>query len=44
VAERARERGVLLLAFAARTLRVVTHLDASATQCERAAQILADLI
>ena len=44
VAERARERGVLLLAFAARTLRVVTHLDASAAQCERAAQVLAELI
>jgi threonine aldolase len=44
VAERARVRGVLLLPFAARTLRVVTHLDVSATQCERAAQILAELI
>jgi len=44
VVERARERGVLLFAFGARTLRAVTHLDVSATQCERAAQVLADLI
>ncbi len=44
VAERARERGVLLFAFGARTLRAVTHLDVSAAQCERAAQILAELI
>jgi len=44
VAERARERGVLLYVFGARTLRAVTHLDVSAVQCERAAQILADLI
>jgi threonine aldolase len=44
VVERARERGVLLFPFGARTLRAVTHLDVSAAQCERAATILADLI
>jgi threonine aldolase len=44
VAERARARGVLLFPFAARTLRVVTHLDVTAAQCERAARILADII
>jgi threonine aldolase len=44
VAERARARGVLLLPFAARTLRVVTHLDVDAAQCERAAQILIEII
>ena len=44
VVARARERGVLLFAFGARTLRAVTHLDVSAAQCERAAQILAELI
>lgn len=44
VAERARERGVLLFVFGARTLRAVTHLDVSAAQCERAAQVLAELI
>jgi threonine aldolase len=44
VAERARERGVLAFVFGARTLRAVTHLDVSAAQCERAAQVLAELI
>jgi threonine aldolase len=44
VVERARERGVLLFPFGARTLRAVTHLDVSAVQCERAAAILCDLI
>jgi threonine aldolase len=42
--ERARERGVLLFPFGARTLRAVTHLDVSAAQCERAAAVLCDLI
>lgn len=37
---RARERGVLVLAFGARTIRAVTHLDVSRAQCERAADIL----
>ena len=44
VVERAREQGVLLFAFGARTVRAVTHLDVTAAQCERAAQILADII
>ena len=44
VVERARERGVLLFPFGARTLRAVTHLDVSAAQCERAAAILCDII
>ncbi len=44
VVERARERGVLLFPFGARTLRAVTHLDVSAEQCERAASILCDII
>jgi threonine aldolase len=44
VVERARERGVLLFPFGARTLRAVTHLDVSAAQCERAAAVLCDLI
>ena len=42
--ERARERGILLFPFGARTLRAVTHLDVSAGQCERAAAILRDII
>ena len=41
---RARERGVLLNAFAVRTVRAVTHLDVSGTQVERAAAILSELL
>ena len=44
VVERARERGVLLFPFGARTLRAVTHLDVTAEQCDRAAQVLSDTI
>jgi threonine aldolase len=35
---------VLLFAFGTRTVRAVTHLDVTAAQCERAAQILGDII
>jgi threonine aldolase len=41
---RSRERGVLLNAFAARTVRAVTHLDVDATQVEHAAQVLGELL
>ena len=41
---RAREQGVLLNAFAARTVRAVTHLDVDAGQCERAAAVLVRLL
>lgn len=44
VVERARDRGVLLFPFGARTLRAVTHLDVTAEQCDRAAQVLSDSI
>jgi threonine aldolase len=44
VVERARERGVLIIAFGPRTLRLVTHLDVSRLQCEQAADVLLDLI
>jgi threonine aldolase len=44
VVERAREQGVLLFAFGARTVRAVTHLDVNAAQCERASQILGEII
>lgn len=44
VVERARERGVLLFAFGARTIRAVTHLDVSREQCEQAAAILDEVI
>lgn len=40
----ARERGVLLNAFATRTVRAVTHLDVSASQVAQAAQVLAELL
>jgi len=44
LAARARDRGVLLNAFASRTLRAVTHLDVNAAQCAQAAQVLAELL
>ncbi len=43
VVARARERGLLIFAFDARTIRAVTHLDVSREQCERAAAILVQL-
>jgi threonine aldolase len=39
---RAKERGVLVMAFAARTVRAVTHLDVTAEDCATAADVLAD--
>jgi threonine aldolase len=44
VVSAARERGVLIFAFGPRTVRVVTHLDVTAAQCVRAAEILAAII
>ena len=44
LAAKARARGVLINAMAARTLRAVTHLDVSADQVERAATTLAELL
>ena len=41
---RARERGVLVNAFGARKVRAVTHLDVSGGDCERAAQVLLELV
>jgi len=43
VVARARERGVLVSAFSARTIRAVTHLDVSREQCERAANVLVEV-
>lgn len=40
----ARERDVLVMAFGPRTLRAVTHLDVTAEECERAAEVLAALL
>jgi threonine aldolase len=44
IAAKAKQAGVLLSVFATRTLRAVTHLDVSAEQCRRAADILARVI
>ncbi len=44
VVSRARERGVLVYAFGPRTVRAVTHLDVSRTECERAAGVLVEAI
>jgi len=41
---RARERGVLVNAFGARTVRAVTHLDVNRAQCEQAAAELVALL
>ena len=39
-----RERGVLSVAFGPRTIRVVTHLDVAREDCQRAGQIIADVV
>lgn len=39
---RAREAGVLVVAFGPRTVRAVTHLDVTGAECEAAARVLAD--
>jgi len=44
VVARAKERGVLVIAFGVRMIRVVTHLDVTREQCERAAEILAEVV
>jgi threonine aldolase len=41
---RAQEEGVLVSAFAARTVRAVTHLDVGREQCRQAADMLAAVI
>ncbi len=43
VVERARARGLLIFAFGPRTVRAMTHLNVSAEQCQRAADILVEL-
>ena len=44
IVARAREAGVLVSAFAARTVRAVTHLGVSEADCRRAADLLARAI
>jgi threonine aldolase len=44
IVARARDQGVLVSAFAARTVRATTHLDVDAQACARAGDILASLL
>jgi threonine aldolase len=44
VVARAKERGVLIFAFGPRTIRAVTHLDVSRDQCDRAAEVLLEIL
>jgi threonine aldolase len=44
VVARAKQRGVLIFAFGARIIRAVTHLDVSRQKCERAAEILLEIV
>ncbi len=44
VVQRARDRGVLVLAFAPRIVRAVTHLDVSVAACERAGALLLEAV
>lgn len=44
IVELARERGVLVIAFGPRTMRIVTHFDVTREQCEQAADILASIV
>jgi threonine aldolase len=44
IVTRAKDEGVLVSAFAARTVRATTHLDVNREQCRRAAEVLAAAI
>jgi threonine aldolase len=44
VVARAREQGVLVNAFAERTVRATTHLNVTRAQCARAGEILARIV
>jgi threonine aldolase len=44
VVRRAQEQGVLVSAFAARTVRAVTHLNVDAAACRRAGEVLAKVL
>jgi len=44
VVRRAQEQGVLVSAFAVRTVRAVTHLNVDAAQCKHAGEVLAKAI
>jgi len=44
VVHRAQQQGVLVGAFAPRTVRATTHLDVSSAQCHRAGEVLASIL
>jgi threonine aldolase len=44
IVRRAKDEGVLVSAFATRTVRAVTHLNVDAAQCRQAADVLAKLV
>ena len=44
VISRAKDRGVLLVAFGPHLIRLVTHLDVTAEQCDRAAETLLEVV
>ncbi|WP_342361736.1 GntG family PLP-dependent aldolase [Terrarubrum flagellatum] len=44
IVEQAREKGVLLSLFGSHMIRATTHLDVSRSECERAAQIVRDIL
>jgi len=44
VVAQAKARGVLIFAFGPRTIRAVTHLDVTRQKCERAADVLLDIV
>ena len=44
IVELARERGVLVIAFGSKTVRLVTHFDVTGEQCDEAADILASIV
>jgi len=44
VVNRAKDYGVLIFAFGKRTIRAVTHMDVSKTQCKQAAEILLKIL
>jgi threonine aldolase len=44
IVRRAKDEGVLVSAFAARTVRAVTHLNVDAGQCRHAAEVLEKLV
>jgi threonine aldolase len=44
IVRRAQDQGVLVSAFAARTVRAVTHLNVDAAQCRHAADVLVQAV